>query len=48
MRQFYLVNEIGSTYFFDHRNDTLISNVGDLGFSKDLTYLQYDNSMLKL
>ncbi len=44
MRQFYLVNEIGSTYFFDHRNDTLISNVGDLGFSKDLTYLQYGNS----
>lgn len=44
MRQFYLVNEIGANYFFDFRNNTLISNITDLGFSKDLTYLQYDNS----
>lgn len=44
MRQFYLVNEVGTTYFFDYRSNTLISNISDLGFSKDLTYLQYDNS----
>ena len=44
MRQFYLVNEEGTTYFLDFRSKTLISNINDLGFTKELTYLQYDNS----
>ena len=43
IRQFYLVNEIGQTYFFDYRNATLISDITDLGFSKNNTYLKYDD-----
>ena len=44
IRQLYLVNEIGQTYFFDYRNQTLISSITNLGFSKENTYLKYDNS----
>ena len=43
IRQFYLVNEIGQTYFFDYRNSTLISNISNLGFSKNNTYLKYED-----
>ena len=46
IRQFYLVNGIGSTYFFDYRNQTLISNVGDLGFSKQNTFLSFDDEFV--
>ena len=43
IRQFYLVNEVGQTYFFDYRSNTLISNITDLGFSKTNTYLKYED-----
>jgi len=43
MRQFYLVNEIGQSYFFDYRNHTLISGITNLGFTKNNTYLKYDD-----
>lgn len=43
MREFYLVNEEGTTYFFNHRNKTLISKIGNLGFSFDNTFLKYDD-----
>ena len=43
IRQFYLVDEVGMTYFFDYRNKTLISDISDLGFSKTNTYLKYDD-----
>ncbi len=43
IRELYLVNEAGTTYFFDERNKTLISDIGDLGFSKNNTYLKYDD-----
>ena len=48
MRQLYLVNEVGTTYFFDFRSNTLISEISDIGFSKNLTYLTYENSYLKV
>lgn len=44
MRQLYLVNGVGTTYFFDYRSQTLISSISDLGFSKNLTYVSYENS----
>ena len=43
IRQFYLVDEVGQTYFFDYRNNTLVSDITDLGFSKNNTYLKYDD-----
>ncbi len=43
MREFYLVNEVGTTYFFNHKNKTLISNINDLGFSKNNTYLNFED-----
>ena len=43
IRQFYLVDEVGMTYFFDYRNKTLISDISNLGFSKTNTYLKYDD-----
>lgn len=47
MRQLYLVNEVGTTYFFDYRSNTLISDISDIGFSKDITYLSFENTYLK-
>ena len=41
MRQLYLVNEVGFTYFLDYRNSTLISRINDLGIEKENTYLSY-------
>lgn len=48
MRQLYLVNEVGTTYFFDFISNTLISDISDIGFSKTLTYLTYDDTFLKV
>lgn len=41
IRQFYLENEYGDIYYFNHKNQTLISQVSGLGFSLDLKYLEY-------
>jgi hypothetical protein len=41
IRQFYLENEYGDIYYFNHRNQTLISQVSGLGFSLDMKYLEY-------
>jgi hypothetical protein len=41
IRQFYLENEYGDIYYFNHRNQTIISQVSGLGFSLDLKYLEY-------
>jgi hypothetical protein len=41
IRQFYLENEYGDVYYFNHKNRTLISQVSGLGFSLDLKYLEY-------
>ena len=43
MRKIYLVNEVGSTYFFDYRNSTLISSIGNLGVEKQNTYVAFEN-----
>lgn len=43
MRQLYLVNESGTSFFFDYRSSALISNISDLGFSRNNTYLNFEN-----
>ena len=43
IRQFYLVNDEGTTFFFDERNNTLVSSISDLGFQNDMAYLKYEN-----
>lgn len=48
MRQFYLVNEVGTTYFFDFRTSTLISDINNIGYEKENTYLTYENSFKKV
>lgn len=41
IRQFYLENEFGELYYFNHKNQTLISHVSGLGFSFESTYFEY-------
>ena len=41
IRQFYLENEYGDIYYFNHKNQTIISQVSGLVFSLDLKYLEY-------
>lgn len=48
MRQLYLVNEVGFTYFLDYRNSTLISRINDLGIEKENTYLSYKDTYVKV
>lgn len=48
MRQFYFVNEVGTSYFFDHRSKTLISGIDNIGYEKENTYITYDNSFKKV
>ncbi len=44
MRELYIVDDIGSTYFFDKRNDVYLTNIAGLGFERVNTYLKYPNS----
>lgn len=43
IRQFYIENKYGDIYYFDHQNQTLISQVSGLGYSLDFKYLEYQN-----
>jgi hypothetical protein len=42
MRKLYLVNEIGTTYFFSFKNGTLIEGLDGFGFEYDIEYQEYD------
>ena len=42
IRRFYLENTFGNRFYFDYRSGCLISGLSGLGFSKELTYLKYD------
>lgn len=42
IRQFYLENEFGDIYYFNHKNQTIIAQVSGLGFSLDMKYLEYN------
>ena len=41
IRQFYLENEYGDIFYFNHKNQTIISQISGLGFSLDMKYLEY-------
>jgi len=41
IRQFFIENEYGDIYNFNHKNQTIISQVSGLGFALDMTYLEY-------
>ena len=43
IRQFYIESEYGDIYYFNHKNQTIISQVSGLGFSLDLKYLEYNH-----
>jgi len=47
IRQFYLENEYGEIYYFDYRNQTLITQASGLGFTLDIKYLEYDRMYAK-
>lgn len=44
MRQFYLVDDIGSTFFFDYRMATLLTNVDGIGIKRSNTYLNFSGT----
>ncbi len=48
MRKLYLMNEVGTTYRFDYSTGTLISEIIDIGFQKENTYVTYKNSYTKV
>lgn len=43
IRKFYLENRYGEKYYFDNRNNALLSQVSGLGFALDIQYLDYGN-----
>lgn len=44
MRQFYLVDDVGSTFIFDYRYSTLLIGVDGIGVSRENTYLNYSGT----
>jgi len=47
MRTFHLKNDKGEAFFFNYKSKVLISDVSGLGFVKENTYLDYDNTYSK-
>ena len=43
IRQFYIENKYGDTYYFNYKNQTHISQVSGLGVALDSKYLEYHN-----
>ena len=41
-RKLYLVNEVGSTFYFDYKHNTLIEELDGLGFEFDIEYSDFD------
>jgi hypothetical protein len=48
MRKFYLVNDKLEYYYFDEKDQALVTDVSGLGFEKDLNFSDYDNFYKKL
>lgn len=47
IRSFYLENEYGEIYYFDYRNQTIITQASGLGFALDIKYLEYNRIYAK-
>lgn len=48
MRELYLENDIGEIYYFSYRSNTLISSISGLGFTREFTYLKFNNKYSKV
>ena len=46
-RKFYLVNEIGSTFFFDYSHSCVIEELDGLGFEFDIDYENFDSEYVE-
>ena len=46
-RKLYLVNEIGSTFYFDYSHNCVIEELDGLGFEFDIDYEQIDSSFIE-
>lgn len=47
MRRLYLVNEVGTTYFFDYKNKTLIETIEGLGFDYEIEYQEFESNFVE-
>ena len=47
MRKLYLVNEVGTSYFFDYQNNTLIESLDGLGFEFDIDYQDFADNFVE-
>ena len=46
-RKLYLVNEIGSTFYFDYAHSCIIEELDGLGFEFDIDYEEVDSSYIE-
>lgn len=47
MRKLYLVNEVGTSYYFDYQNNTLIETLDGLGFEYNIDYQDFADSFVE-
>lgn len=47
MRRLYLVNEVGTTYFLDYKNKTLIETIEGLGFDYEIEYQEFESNFVE-
>lgn len=47
MRKLYLVNEVGTTYFLDYKNNTFIETLDGLGFDFDIEYQDFADKFVE-
>lgn len=47
MRKLYLVNEVGTTFFFDYNNNSLVESIDGLGFEFDIEYQDFADNFIE-
>lgn len=47
MRKLYLVNEVGTPYFLDYKNNTLIETIDGLGYEFDIEYQDFADKFVE-
>lgn len=47
MREFYLTNNLGDTFKFGYRSGVLVSSVDNIGFTKEVSYTDFDSTYKK-
>ena len=46
-RKLYLVNEVGSTFYFDYTHNCIIEELDGLGFEFDVEYSNFDANFVE-